>query len=181
MKKQHLIDFAQTLTKQPNLRILKQTQGGRSYQQSFTEAFTDVTTNHHYGVSISGEGVDYRFKTGEREDTIFKKFVTQYIAKYMMQMNVAIGDSWGHWTREECYDRLRKTTHITPQFFFPASYGIGWLCFLTDTQEFNSINKKMSDYLSSLHIPFENEYTEALWVYRFIIDGEDCEEVLANF
>jgi hypothetical protein len=61
-------------------------------------------------------------------------------------------------------------------------YGIGWFCFLSSQSAFTKTNKILINYLTEKNIEFKNEFSQAGWVYRFVInkDINTHNELLTN-
>jgi hypothetical protein len=66
--------------------------------------------------------------------------------------------------------------------FYNTIYGVGIFVLFGGKYEINAINK-FSDYLKNINIPFKNEYSNAKWVYRFVIniDKDIHAGILNNF
>ena len=54
-------------------------------------------------------------------------------------------------------------------FLFATSYGIGFDAFLQSDAKVKKNSQFISDKLNALGITFRTEYSDAYWVYRFII------------
>jgi len=66
--------------------------------------------------------------------------------------------------------------------FYHTVYGIGIFVLFSGQYELNAINR-MSGYLKRKNIPFRNEYSNAKWVYRFVIniDKDIHKSLLSDF
>lgn len=64
--------------------------------------------------------------------------------------------------------------------FYPTIYGIGIFVLFSGKYEMSAI-EKLSNYLLKEGIPFKNEFSNAKWVYRFIINlQKDIHEKILN-
>jgi len=66
--------------------------------------------------------------------------------------------------------------------FYHTVYGIGIFVLFSGIYEMNAINR-LSNYLKSKNIPYKNEYSNARWVYRFVlnIDKDIHKSILSDF
>ena len=64
--------------------------------------------------------------------------------------------------------------------FYETNYGIGIFVLFSGRYEIAAI-EKMAAYLKSKNIPFTNEYSNAMWVYRFVLNiNKDIHTTLLN-
>jgi len=64
--------------------------------------------------------------------------------------------------------------------FYTTEYGIGIFCYFSTDGVINSI-EKMKKYLLSKNIPFKNEFSDARWVFRFVLNlDKPKHELLLN-
>ena len=175
MNKLQIIDFANNILNE-NITILKQIKSGKWYEQEYTSNFTEIETECFYGVimnSLDGSfnTIDYIFKTGKKYDNILKTFVTQYISKYATKTSSEfINGSMVYPTKEKVLNNLKNNDIVTKHFFYTTLYGIGWFCFLSSQKAFIKNNEILINYLTEKNIKFKNEFSEAGWVYRFVLN-----------
>lgn len=67
----------------------------------------------------------------------------------------------------------KNNSYFSRGLLYATNYGIGYFCVYMNKNLFENINKQISDYLNNLKIGFKNEFSEAFWVYRFKIAGND--------
>lgn len=170
--KKDFLQFVKDLTKENDINILLQTAGGKWYQRKYTNDFGKIEVNKVYGISF-GNCIMFDFKTTKNIDSVFKSFVNQYISKYMTsQMGIFDGE-FRKYTKIECLNELKQSfTRISKVYFYSTCYGIGWFCFLSNDKQFNEVNLILENHLKNLNISFKNEFSEAGWVYRFLISKD---------
>ena len=59
--------------------------------------------------------------------------------------------------------------HATEVNLHTTDYGIGIFCYFNTDGVINSI-AKMTEYLKQKSIPFKNEFSDARWVFRFVLN-----------
>lgn len=75
-------------------------------------------------------------------------------------------------------DSIGKT--LCKYGFYTTEYGIGIFCYFSTDGVINSIDK-MKKYLLSKNIPFKNEFSDARWVFRFVLNlDKPKHEILLN-
>ena len=143
-----------------------------------------IETESIYGVSID-DCIYYDFKTGKRYDNILKTFVTQYINKYAVRESIwdAENGCFGHPDKKEVIKKLKNSDRVSKYYFYTTLYGIGYFCYFMSQKAHQETKKILSDYLNSKKINFDNEFSEAGWVYRFVINKDVTvhNELLDNF
>lgn len=91
--------------------------------------------------------------------------------------------------KEQLLEQIRKNLEdvntenvLCKHGFYPTVYGVGMFVLFAGEYQANAI-KKMSDYLKENNIPFHNEYSDKMWVYRFVINiNKDIHKsILTNF
>jgi hypothetical protein len=150
------------------------------------------------------------FTTPKKEENLIRSFVNQFCKKYKepdpsCYNGVYPGStSWENMddlSREYCY--LHHSSHMynekqlmeqikmnmnDPKIegalcrygFYETNYGIGIFILFAGTYEMNAINK-MKCYLKNNNIPFANEFSEAKWVYRFLLNiDKDTHAAILN-
>ena len=172
MKKDQLISFAKSLDIE-SITFHLQTNFGKWYEQKFTSEFNDIKLQHSYGVSINSNDIDFIFKVGKKEDNILKTFVTQYINKYAVKNNPTLEDGVIVYPKKEAVlNDLKNNNRVTKSFFYTTLYGIGWFCFFSSNKSFLETNNLLEIYLKKEGVKFTNEFSEAGWVYRFVINKD---------
>ena len=63
--------------------------------------------------------------------------------------------------------KIKNSNYFNHNLVYPTTYGLGYYCLLLNEVKFNEINKKISQFLDKRKIDFKNEFSDALWVYRF--------------
>jgi len=168
MKKIELENFASDIVGQP-IEIRLQTKSGKWYEQEYTQNFTDIETNKTYGVCIDST-ISYDFKTGKTEDSFLKSFVNQHITKYEMKRFTLKDGALVKPTKSEVIEKLKNSNRVSKFYFYTTLYGIGFFCFIMTQKTFNLAQKSMANYLESKNVKYETEFSEAGWVYRFVIN-----------
>ena len=168
MKKTELINFANTITSM-NISLHKQTKAGKWYECEYSKDFTDIELNTTYGVCINGNSIDFDFKTGKNEDTIYKTFITQFINKYEMKRVVLIDGEIRTKTKQECLQEFKNSNRINKYFFYTTLYGIGFFSYFMNNDLINDTVLSIGKYLKENNITFKNETSEAGWVTRLVI------------
>lgn len=99
-----------------------------------------------------------QFKTPQRKEITFEYLMDKVSKVCSMQ---------------SCYKNLSDLfCKLLPNYssrFFPTTYGLGFDTFLLTDAKVQETTKSLSDFLKSKQIAFENEYSDARWVYRFKI------------
>lgn len=83
---------------------------------------------------------------------------------------------------EKNFEKPTITDTLCRYGFYTTEYGIGIFSFFLTDGVANSIIK-MENYLNSKGIPYRNEYSDARWVYRFILGLNKVKHnsILQNF
>ena len=184
MKKTQLQRFAIDLM-QKNVEIYIKDLTIPEWQPQYNVATKDIECNTIYGICIDGY-IEYDFKTGKRYDNILKTFVTQYINKYAVKQATGWNTEicgFEYPNKKDVVNKLKNNNRISKYYFYTTLYGIGYFCYFMSKKAHESSKKMLSDYLNSNKITFENEFSEAGWVYRFLInkDVKIHNELLENF
>lgn len=170
MEKNQLEIFARSIMNE-QVYLYKQTKAGKWYEQEFRKDFTEIEPETVYGV-YSSSMLEFTFKTGKNADNYLKTFVTQYISKYATKRSEWVGNDLVKPTKEQVIEKLRNNNRVSKYLFYTTLYGIGWFCFLSGKKSFDETNEKLSAYLKSKGISFMNEFSEAGWVYRFVLNKD---------
>jgi hypothetical protein len=160
-----------------DIEIYIQTKHGKWYESKYEKNTESIKLNTVYGISVREMGfglysIDFDFKTGKSEDTILKTFVTQFINKYECKQLVIKDGKFCKPDKKEIIEKYKNSDRVNKFFFYTTLYGIGYFVFFMGKKAFESTNKKLSDYLFNKGIEFRNEFSDAGWVYRFVINKD---------
>lgn len=161
---------------------------------------------------VSKRRIGFYFKTPKNEESLIKSFINQFCKKYR-EPNPLNYDgsyygstSWENMTeekREFCYyhhssnmfsgnrllEQIKENLNdssiegtLCKYGFYETNYGIGIFVLFSGKYELNAI-EKMANYLRSKNIPFSNEFSNARWVFRFVlnINKDIHKEILKSF
>lgn len=188
MKKENFIKLIQAITKK-----------GFQISTKDVDIATEAEYYIYKTLPVSGRDVGWFFKTPKNEENLIRSFITQYCKKYR-EPNPANYDgsyygsvSWQNKTEEErefCYyhhssnmysekrllEQIKENLNdssieetLCKYGFYETNYGIGIFVLFSGKYELNAI-EKMAAYLRSKNIIFRNEYSNARWVYRFVLN-----------
>lgn len=144
------------------------------YQNQYHNYKITIETESIYGVCIDNV-IEYDFKTGKKYDNILKTFVTQYINKYATKqvLNWDVDKCcFTYPDKKEVLNALKNNHRIHKYYFYTTLYGIGYFCYFMSSKAHDKAKKLLSEYLNSKKIDFKNEFSEARWVYRFLINKD---------
>ena len=134
-----------------------------------------------YAICFDGI-IQYTFKTTKKIDSFLKSFVNQHIKKYELKQYCILDDgTFGKPKKENVYKKFRDQNRVNKYFYYTTLYGIGMFAFFTSN--IKEANKELTKYLNDNNIKFYNEFSEAGWAYRFVIndDVKKHNELLKNF
>ena len=63
--------------------------------------------------------------------------------------------------------KAKNSNYFNYNLVYATTYGLGYYCLFFNQNHFNNINKQISQFLQENNIIFKNEFSAALWVYRF--------------
>jgi len=145
------------------------------YQGNFKPLQNDIEIelNTIYGISIDGY-IEFEFKTGKKIDNILKTFVTQYINKFEVKQWIwsDVENKMLRPNKKDVIKKLKNSNRVAKYFFYTTIYGIGYFCYFMNDKTQKETNLLLKNYLDSLKISFKNEFSEAGWVYRFVINKD---------
>lgn len=170
MNATQLINISQELFNMP-INILEQTKGGKWYECEYTKDFEEIKVNTVYGVAIDNT-VEFDFKTGKNEDTIIKTFITQFISKYESKRLQVMDGEVRKLTVKEVKAKIKNNNRVSKYFFYTTLYGIGYFCLFNSAKSIADTHKLIGTYLDSNGIRFNAEFSDAGWVYRFVINKD---------
>jgi len=157
--------FAKQISDNNQLRILKlENQSAKKWYEKTYITVDEIEENVIYGI-WDNCSCFFDIKVANI-DNIFKTFVTNWVSKYMMKNPIF------PITKEECYERLSKRVNslrVTKDWFYTTKYGIGIFSLFFSDERLETLTFPMVEYLKKLNISFTNEFSEARWVYRFVI------------
>lgn len=148
---------------------------------------------------LSKRRVGFMYKTPKNEENLIRSFMNQFCKKYRepdpsnYDGTYYGSTSWENMTeqnREFCYmhhsSNMYSDERLLEQIkenlnnssieetlcrygFYETNYGIGIFVLFSGRYELNAI-EKMAAYLKAKNIPFHNEYSNARWVFRFVLN-----------
>jgi len=175
-----LIDLAKQIFDVNITDIYIMTANGKWYEQKF-EKTSEIVCGNNYGVSIDG-AILFNFKAAKNEDNIVKSFISQFISKHEIGKRVLFNGQIVTQTRDIITERLNK--RLKNGLFYSTNYGIGFFCFFHSEQALNNCSIKMDDYLKNINVSYSNEFSEARWVYRWVLTNGNKPNntaILSNF
>lgn len=137
-----------------------------------------------YGISVNGD-IMYNFKTTKKIETFFKSFINQHINKYELKNNgsyeLVNGKVIYVEPTKESIVKKYTSDRVSKYHYYTTLYGIGMFAFFTKDIVKATLN--LAKYLESKKIAYSNEYSDAGWAYRFVINKsvETHNELLENF
>lgn len=148
------------------LFLLTNQEAKKWYEQKFERA-TLLQTDTIYGVLRDSGTIDFMFKTGKNEDTLLKTFITQYTTK-VKQYDLIDGEVV-ELKKQQKLEKLIKANQdrVHKGLFYTTLYGIGLWDFFNSTMTHNLLHKEMDSFLNSNGIKYQNEYSDAMWVWRY--------------
>lgn len=167
-----------------HLLLLKDQTTTKWWEKKYINEFEDIEENTKYGVRYQNSSyVEFDFKTG-KIDNLLKTFITQFSTKYKYLQQ----DNDGHWNYVTDKVTVQKTIieknqdRVSKSLFYTTLYGIGfWAIF--STKKDVEVAKMLADYLKENSIQYRNEWSDAGWVFRFVIGNkiEIHNELLTKF
>lgn len=181
MKKEVLIEIAKEVFNE-DIKICLQTETGKWYETKYTQSFEDIECEKTYGIAFDNT-IYFDFKAGKNEDNFIKSFITQFISKYETKKRILVDGEIVQQTKIQVIERLKNSERVWKSVYYTTLYGIGYFCFLSGKTAMDNARKNMDKYLHDNNIEFKNEYSEAQWVYRYLLkkDVNTHNEILRNF
>lgn len=153
------------------------------YEQKFERA-TTLENDTIYGVLRDRGGtIDFMFKTGKNEDTLLKTFITQYTTK-VKEYDVIDGEMVELKKQQKLEKLIRANQdRVHKGLFYTTLYGIGLWDFFNSKMTHNLLHKEMDSFLNSNGIKYQNEYSDAMWVWRYKFNThiKETNELLNKF
>ena len=151
--------------------LLKDQTAKKYYEKSYIK-FDTIQENTIYGISVESNTIDFDLKVGKIEN-LLKTFVTQYLNKYVVGSIYFApnGDFMKH-TKETAISTLHNLSVRNAYLLcYSTNYGIGVWNIFVSKKVFNDLVELIKKQLVSEDISYNNEYSEAHWVYRFKFSG----------
>lgn len=143
------------------------------------QEFTPSTT---YGVIIDGV-IDFDFKTTTDLDGILKSFISQYTSK--RKASDYVDGQMVTLSKKQLLDRIvqKNSDRVHFGLFYTTLYGIGLWDFFNSQLSHRILTDTLSKFLLDNGVKFSNEYSDAMWVYRFKFNThiEQTNELLRKF
>jgi hypothetical protein len=136
-----------------------------------------------YGIYFE-DIIQYDFKTTKKVETFFKSFINQHIRKYEMKLatyEFVDGQVVAVYPKKEEVIKKYTSDRVSKYHYYTTLYGIGM--FAIFTKDIAKATVELAKYLKSNDIKYYNEYSDAGWAYRFVINDkvENHNELLDNF
>lgn len=156
------------------------------YEQKYNKCTneSEIKLNFIYGVCIDSSSIiEFNFKVGKTIELLLKTFITQYTTK--VSQYGMIDGSFTKLTKEQKLKKIldKNKDRVYFGLFYTTLYGIGLWDFFNSKQTHETLTNKMNEFLKSEKIHYNNEYSEAGWVYRykFNLDIGKTNELLKKF
>lgn len=149
---------------------------------------------------ITGRKIGFDWITPKTKDKFLRSFITAFTSKFKEPNPEAYNEIYGgikyswnaktelekeqaHWHHSSnMYSKAKLLEQIENNFnkdsisetlckygFYTTEYGIGIFCYFNTDGVINSI-AKMTEYLKQKSIPYKNEFSDARWVFRFVLN-----------
>lgn len=140
------------------------------YDQKFTRNFDEITEDTIYGISIDNM-IDYNWKSGKIEN-LLKSFLIKYASR-KTEYKIVNGVFKTVSIKDEVIKKIieRNQNRVLRGMFYTTLYGIGFWCIFS-TENDMQIAKQLHTYLKSKKVSYTNEFSDARWVYRFVINDK---------
>ena len=146
-------------------------------------SFDTLEPSTKYGIEIEGN-ILYDFKTTKKIETFVKSFINQHIKKYELKQYIGFDELNGtlkHPTKNDIIKKYKDQNRVNKYFYYTTLYGIGMFSFFT--KDVVKANIKLTEYLQEQKISYYNEFSDAGWAYRFVINDtvKKHNDLLENF
>jgi hypothetical protein len=184
---------------------------GREFFINTTDENLQTETEYYiYKIlPITGRKIGFYWVTPKTMDKFLRSFITAFTSKYKEPNPAAYNQKWYNstWNDKTETDKENAYMHHTSNMFsktalleqievnfnkdsitstlckygfYTTEYGIGIFCYFNTDGVVNSI-AKMTKYLQNKNIPFKNEFSDARWVFRFVLNlDKPKHEILLN-
>jgi len=146
-------------------KVLENQQAKKWYDKKYI-TFDSLGKETIYGVIIN-DTIYFDFKTGKNEDSFLKTFISQYTSK--RKKFGVVNDELVELNKKQLLDTIleKNKDRVYKGLFYTTLYGIGLWDFFCSQKTHDILTKEMSSFLNGKNISFKNEYSDAMWVYRF--------------
>jgi len=162
------------------LWLLENQSEKKSHKKKYI-TFDNIEEDTIYGVSLNFWNIEFDIKVGKIE-SLLKTFITQFSSKY--KSIVIVDGEFKNETKEEIRKNIieKNQNRVSDGLFYTTLYGIGFWAIFCRKADYKDLSG-LSEYLKSKGVPFRNEWSEACWSFRFVINGsvEFHNELLTNF
>ena len=162
--------------------MLLENQAAKKWYEKVYIKVDDLLPSTKYGVVINND-VEFDFVTTSVPDGYLKSFISQYTSK-KKQVELIDGQI-RQLTKKELLDRitLLNRDRVHYGLFYTALYGIGLWDFFNSKKAHDELTHALGSFLSNEGVQYSNEYSDAMWVYRFRfkVDIHQCNALLRKF
>ena len=146
----------------------------------YFSSFDILEPSKKYGIEIEGN-ILYDFKTTKKIETFIKSFINQHIKKYELKQFIFKDGDFINPSKNDVIKKYKDQNRVNKYFYYTTLYGIGMFSFFT--RDIIKANLEMANYLQEKKISYYNEFSDAGWAYRFVInkDVKKHNELLKNF
>lgn len=131
---------------------------------------SEFQTDFIYGVCIDGL-ITFDFKV-KSIDNLFKSFYTNFINKYLCkQWDMTTGEKFTKEAAAKKVNLYLSECRVHKNFMYSTQYGIGMWSLFMPKNLIETASNKLETLLNSKGINFDNEYSDAGWIYRYLISG----------
>ena len=172
MKKQYIEQYISSLTgKKIKFLLLKNQLAKKSYEKCYIYFESDeILENTIYGIKVD-DMIEFEIKVANI-DNIFKTLINSYVSKVMMKEYQSCKEKGVvFWTKQQCFDHLKikgKGLRMEKYFLYTTIYGFGIFSLFYDEKRLAEMVQPFKDYLEKKNISYKNEYSDAMWVFRFV-------------
>lgn len=140
--------------------------------------------NFIYGVSIDNI-IQFSFKAAKLEN-VMRVFYTNFINKYLSQTYEVVGNEFVKIGKEKAKLILSEkieNERLGNYLSYSTNYGIGLWVFFIPKKVIEKCTTEIERVLKNLNIEYRTEYSDAGWVFRYIISGSylDHNEIVKQF
>ena len=175
------IDFENLVTEitGKKIKIYKPENEHDKYSLYFSN-FDILKPSTKYGIEIDGN-IIYDFKTTKKIETFIKSFINQHIKNYELKQLIYVDGEFKAPLKNDIIKKYKDQNRVNKFYYYTTLYGIGMFSFFT-TNVIDA-NLKLAKYLQEQKISYYNEFSDAGWAYRFVInkDIKLHNELLENF
>jgi len=155
-----------------HLLLLTDQTATKWWDKEYTCNFDYIEENTKYGVKYeSSYYIEFDFKTG-KIDNLLKTFITQFSSKYKYIHEVD-GEIVYKTDKVEIQKTIieKNQDRVSKGLLYTTLYGIGFWAIFCSKKDIE-VAKELHDYLNEKDVKFHNEWSDAGWVYRFVINNK---------